>query len=168
MPPPPVSGATAGGGGDTTWCADGGGDTAWCADGVLAECADPEAEADVRGVPDAAALAVAELPDDRVPDDPLPADGLVVAECVAEDPPLAGDGVLVPGWVADPDDDVSGVGVKVDGTEEPPAVQAETATASRTAPAARRPAAGHASRVAAGVLSRIFMDPPRTRVRYTR
>jgi hypothetical protein len=168
VPPPPVSGASAGGGGDTTWCAD----------GVLAECADPEAEADVRvvpdagadvrGVPDAAALAVAELPDDRVPDDPLPADGLVVAECVAEDPPLAGDGVLVPGWVADPDDDVSGVGVKVDGTEEPPAVQAETATASRTAPAARRPAAGHASLVAAGVLSRIFMDPPRTRVRYTR
>jgi hypothetical protein len=70
--------------------------------------------------------------------------------------------------VVAPGDDVSGVGVKVDGTEEPPEVQAETVTASRTIPAARRPAVSHASRVAAGVLSRIFMDPPRTRVRCTR
>jgi hypothetical protein len=87
---------------------------------------------------------------------------------VVEDRPPAGEGVRVTGCVVDPEDDVSGVGVKVDGTEEPPAVQAETAIASRNAPAARRPAASRASRVAAGVLSRIFMDPPRTRVGYTR
>ena len=93
---------------------------------------------------------------------------LLAAGRVVEDRPPAGEGVRVTGCVVDPEDDVSGVGVKVDGTEEPPAVQAETAIASRNAPAARRPAASHASRVAAGVLSRIFMDPPRTRVRYTR
>jgi hypothetical protein len=127
----------------------------------------------VRGVPEAEALAVADLPVDG-----LLAAGLLVAwllaawllaaERVVEDRPPAGEGVRVTGCVVDPEDDVSGVGVKVDGTEEPPAVQAGTAIASRTAPAARRPAASHASRVAAGVLSRIFMDPPRTRVRYTR
>jgi hypothetical protein len=115
------------------------------------------AEADVRVVPEAAARAVL---------DPLAA-ALLVAGCVVEDRPPAGDGVRVAAWVVAPDD-VSADGVKVDGTEEPPDVQAETAIASRTAPAARRPAASHVSRVAAGVLSRIFMDPPRTRVRYTR
>jgi hypothetical protein len=95
------------------------------------------------------------------------ADELPVADAVDEDRPPAGDGVRVTGWVSDPDD-VSGVGVKVDGTELPPPVQAETVTASSTAPAASRAAASHASRVAAGMLSRIFMDPPRKRVRYTR
>jgi hypothetical protein len=96
--------------------------------------------------------------------------GLLVLACAlaVEVWPPAGDGVRLTGFVADPDDEVSGVGVKVDGTEEPPGVQAETASASRTVPAARRPAVSHASRVAAGVLSRIFMDPPRTRVRCTR
>jgi hypothetical protein len=112
----------------------------------------------VCGVPEAEALADADLPVDEV----------LVAGCVVEELPPAGDGVWVADCVAEPDDDVSGVGVNVDGTEEPPAVQAETAIASRNAPAARRPAASRASRVAAGVLSRIFMDPPRTRVRYTR
>ena len=92
---------------------------------------------------------------------------LLVAGCALVDRPSPGEGVRVSGCVAAPED-VTGVGVKVDGTEDPLAVQAETAIASRTAPAARRPAASCASRVAAGVLSRIFMDPPRTRVRYTR
>lgn len=112
----------------------------------------------------AAALLAAELLVAR-----LLAAELLVAGCVVvlEDPPPAGDGVRDAECVAEPDD-VSGVGTKVDGTEEPPPMQAETVTVSRTAPAARRPAASHASRVAAGVLSRIFMDPPRTRVRNTR
>jgi hypothetical protein len=133
----------------------------------------------VRGVLDAAALAVPDVPvagllADRLLVARLLADellvaGLLVAGRVVEDRPPAGDGVRVAGWVVAPGDDVSGVGVKVDGTEEPPDVQAEAVTASRTAPAARRPAASHASRVAAGVLSRIFMGPPRTtRVRCTR
>jgi hypothetical protein len=145
--------------------------------GAPAEDADSAGDADVRGVPEADALAVADLPVDGLlaagllaawlPVDGLLTAGLLAAGRVVEDRPPAGEGVRVPGCVVDPDD-VSGVGVKVDGTEEPPAVQAETAIASRTAPAARRPAASHASRVVAGVLSRIFMDPPRTRVRYTR
>jgi hypothetical protein len=102
----------------------------------------------------------------------LPVGGALLLVCACdvavEDPPPAGEGVRVAGGVVVPAEDVSGVGVKVDGTEEPPGEQAETATPSRTAPAATRPAASNASRVAAGVLSRIFMDPPRTRVRYTR
>jgi hypothetical protein len=121
--------------------------------------ADVVAGAVVCGVPDAEARADADVA----------ADALPVAGRVVEDrPPPVGDGVRVTDCVSGPDDEVSGVGVKVDGTEEPPAVQAETAIASKTAPAARRPAASHASEVAAGVLSRIFMDPPRTRVRCTR
>jgi hypothetical protein len=123
--------------------------------------ADADADADLEADADAEAEALA--------DADLLVDAVLVAGCAVEEPPPAGDGVWVTGWVAEPDVDVSGVGVKVDGTEEPPAVQAEIATASRTAPAARRPAVSHASRDgAAGVLSRMFMDPPRTRVRYTR
>jgi hypothetical protein len=137
----------------------------------------------VLGVLEADAVAAADLPVDGLLAAWLPvawllaawlpvawllAAWLLAAGRVVEDRPPAGEGVRVTGCVVDPEDDVSGVGVKVDGTEEPPAVQAETAIASRNAPAARRPAASRASRVAAGVLSRIFMDPPRTRVRYTR
>jgi hypothetical protein len=154
VPPPPVSGAAVGYGiVDWAGAADG---RAEC---VGAGVADRVAGADVSGEPEAEALAVAlDL-----------ADALLVAVggLVDEDRPPVGDGVLVTGWVVDPDG-VSGVGVKVAGTEVPPAVQAETAIASRTAPAARRPAVSHASRVVAGTLSRIFMDPPRMRVRYTR
>ena len=141
----------------------------------------PEADADVRGVlgvavPDvpvagllADRLLVARLLADALLAGALLADALLVAGRVVEDRPPAGDGVRVAGWVVVPEDDVSGVGVKVDGTEEPPDVQAEAVTASRSAPAARRPAASQASRVGAGVLSRIFMGPPRTtRVRCTR
>jgi hypothetical protein len=117
--------------------------------------ADPDAGADVCvcGVLAADTPAVADLPVDE----------LLVAGCVVEELPPPVDGVWVADCVAELDD-VSGVGVNVDGTEEPPAVQAEAATVSRTAPAARRPAVSHASRDgAAGVLSHMFMDPPRTR-----
>jgi hypothetical protein len=76
-----------------------------------------------------------------------------------------GDGVRVPSLVAEECPLTSGVGVKVDGTEEPPAVQAETVTARRTAPAAERPAISHASGAATGGVRRIFMNPPRMRVR---
>jgi len=146
---------------------------------VAAECAGVDdcagvagwvAGADVRGVPEAEARAVVDLLVAALLlaalllAGALPLAGLLVVEVR----PPGGDGVRVAGCVLDPEEDVSGVGVKVDGTEEPPDVQAETSAASRTAPAARRPAASRASRVAAGVLSRIFMDPPRTRVHYTR
>jgi hypothetical protein len=65
----------------------------------------------------------------------------------AEAPAPVGDGVRVLEWVADePCPLVCGVGVKTEGTDEPLplAVQAETATARRTAPAAERPAISHA------------------------
>jgi hypothetical protein len=123
----------------------------------VGELAPPLAETETETDTEAEAEALAVVVDP-------PADGLPVLACVLAVevwPPPAGDGVRVTESVADPDDDVSGVGVKVDGIEEPPAVQAETAIASRTAPVVRRPAVSHASRVAAGVLSRIFMDPPR-------
>jgi hypothetical protein len=127
-------------------------DVCWVPEAEALADADVEADADVCCVPEAEALADADLP----------VDGVLVAGCVVEELPPAGDGVWVD-WVAELED-VSGVGVNVDGTEEPPAVQAEAATASRTAPAARRPAVSQASRDgAAGVLSRMFMDPPRTR-----
>jgi hypothetical protein len=75
-----------------------------------------------------------------------------------------GDGVRVP--ECGPDDGfVGGVGVKIVGTEEPPAVQAEAATAMRTAPAAERPAVSHAPRAPPGPVRRFFMKPPRMRVR---
>jgi hypothetical protein len=125
------------------------------------------AEAETETEAETEALAVVTRPEAAALAAVLPAARLLVAGCVVVDPPPAGDGVRAPECVAEPDD-VSGVGTKVDGTEEPVPMQAETVTVSRTAPAARRPAASQAPRVAAGVLSRIFMDPPRTRVRYTR
>ena len=75
-----------------------------------------------------------------------------------------GDGVRVPGSL----DDcplVCGVGVKIDGTDELLPVQAETVMARRTAPAAERPAISHALWAATGWVRRIFMNPPRMRVR---
>jgi len=73
----------------------------------------------------------------------------------------------VPEWVADePCPLVCGVGVKIDGTDdELPPVQAETAIATRTAPAAERPAVSHAPWAAMDGARRIFMNPPRMRVR---
>ena len=159
VPPPPVSGAAVGKDGVAAECTgvdDGADDGAGVDDWV--------AGADVLGVPEAEARAVVDLLVAALPLAGLLVPGLLVVEVR----PPGGDGVRVAGCVVAPEEDVSGVGVKVDGTEEPPDVQAETSAASRTAPAARRPAVSRASRVTAGVLSRIFMDPPRTRVRYTR
>ena len=158
MPPPPVSGAAVGYK-NVDCAAEGRVECAGVADRVAG--ADVRGE-DVAGEPEAEAFTVVVALTVVVV---RPGAGLLVA--VDEDRPPVGDGVLVAGCVVDPDG-VSGDGVKVPGTEEPPDVQAATVTASRTAPAARRPAVSHASLVAAGVLSRIFMDPPRMRVRYTR
>jgi hypothetical protein len=184
--PPPVSGAAVGKCGVAAWVADGAcadcvaeaeAEAVAVADAVAEACAEirgepeAEAEADADADADADGLLEAALADELPVvafADELPvafADELPVA-CSDEDRPPVGDGVRVSGLVVAPDD-VSGVGVKVDGTEEPPAVQAETTTSS-SVPAASRAAVSAASRVAAGVLSRIFMDPPRMRVRYTR
>jgi hypothetical protein len=105
--------------------------------------------------------------------------GRVVAGVLAGDalaPPVAGfpvdglwpvgDGVRVPGLLVDEACALGGgVGVKIDGTDEPPPVQAVTVIARRTAPAAERPAITHAPWAVTGVVRRIFMNPPRTRVR---
>lgn len=112
-----------------------------------AECDEPEArgELDADAPCRPVAEADAELPDDR------------------EACPF-GDGVRVP--ECEPDDGFAGgVGVKVVGADEPPAVQAEAATAMRTAPAAERPAVSHALRAPPGPVRRFFMKPPRMRVR---
>ena len=76
----------------------------------------------------------------------------------------AGDGVRVPWWLEDCPP-VCGVGVPIDGAEEPPPLQAETVTARSAAPAAERPAISHAPWPATGGVRRIFMNPPRMRVR---
>ena len=110
-------------------------------------CADPEEDACAE--PDADALALL-LAADELRDvlDDWPVDGVRVPEpLAAEDPPICG------------------VDVKTDGIDEPPAVQAETVSARSTAPAAERPAIGHASRAATAGIRRIFMYPPRMRVR---
>jgi hypothetical protein len=74
-------------------------------------------------------------------------------------------GVRVP--VAPPGPLVCGVGVKTLGVTEvvPPPEQAVTATASSRAPAAERPAISHAPGAGTGRVRRIFMNPPRMRVR---
>jgi hypothetical protein len=62
---------------------------------------------------------------------------------------------------------VTGVGVNTEGTEDPlpPAVQAVAETATSTAPAAHRPAISHAPGTVQGEVRRVFMNPPRMRVR---
>jgi len=179
VPPPPVSGAAVGNcvtvavvvtvarGVDEAriervCVADGEEDAAGDPGARVAEAeaeTETETETDAETEAETEALAVVTRPEAGVLAAVLPAALLLVAGCVVVDPPPATDGVRDAECAAEPDD-VSGVGTKVDGTEEPPPMQAETVTVSRTAPAARRPAASHASRVAAGVLSRIFMDPP--------
>ncbi len=165
MPPPPGSGAAVGNtedAGADVWVGvgvcvgrivvtPGVGATEAVADAVFVAVAGVRDEADVCGEPDADAL-------------PRLCEVLADAPDVREDPP-DGDGVRVP-WLADCPL-VVGVGVKMDGTEEPepPPVQAETVTASRTAPAAERPATRHAPGAAMGGVRRIFMNPPRMRVR---
>lgn len=167
MPPPPVSGAAVGkvGVAGADEC-DGAG-VLVCVGFAVAEvdaCAEAEAEdeaeacdeaedeAEACGEPDADAppRAGADVPGEDPPG-------------AREDPP-AGDGVRVPGWLDDCPF-AGGVGVKIDGTEEPPPPQAETVTARRTAPAAERPAISHAPGAATGGVRRIFMYPPRMRVR---
>jgi hypothetical protein len=76
-----------------------------------------------------------------------------------------GDGVRVPVPVDEECPFVGAVGVKIVGTEDPPPLQAETVSARRTAPAAERPAISHAPGAATGGVRRIFMNPPRMRVR---
>ena len=166
MPPPPVSGAAVGnavcdgGGGVTVRVGVGVGVSEACeleADAELEACAelDPDAELDAcaEGEPEVEAppRAVEVAPADELLDDlePCPeGDGVRVPPLVDEECPVAG-----------------AVGVKMDGTEEPPPVQAETVTARRIAPAAERPAIGHAPWAATGGIRRIFMNPPRMRVR---
>ena len=175
MPPPPVSGAAVGNcvtvavvvtvarGVDEARiervCVADGEEEAAGDPGARVAVAEAETETETDAETETEALAVVTRPEAGVLAAVLPAALLLVAGCVVVDPPPATDGVRDAECAAEPDD-VSGVGTKVDGTEEPPPMQAETVTVSRTAPAARRPAASHASRVAAGVLSRIFMDPP--------
>jgi hypothetical protein len=155
--PPPVSGAAVGNAGVTgaAVCVTvrvtvGFGVTEWDARGESEARAEPEAcgEPDADALPRPVEVAVAEAPDDL------------------EDWPV-GDGVRVPDWLGDCPL-VWGVGVKIDGTDEPPLVQADTVTASRTAPAAERPAISHAPWAATGGVRRIFMNPPRMRVRLIR
>jgi hypothetical protein len=107
-----------------------------------------DTEADARGVLDVLACAVGDVLAPSVLVDEAPPDGDGVR--------VAADEVVVL---------VDGVGVKTDGTDEPPPVQAETVTATSTAPAAERPAISHAPRAALGLARRIFMNPPRMRVR---
>jgi hypothetical protein len=70
-----------------------------------------------------------------------------------------------PGW---PDDGrwAGGVGAEIDGTDEPPPpVQAETVIARRNTPAAEQPTISQAPWAATGGIKRIFLNPPRMRVR---
>ena len=167
MPPPPVSGAAVGYAGvaGADVCVGAGVVGAWvvgaCVVGAwvvravaeLEVCAELEAgaEVDAGGEPEADAPPVAV---EVALDEPL--------EDLEASP--VGDGVRVP-TVDEECPLVEGDGVKVPGTEEPPPEQAETVTARRTAPAAERPAISHAPWAATGGIRRIFMNPPRMRVR---
>jgi hypothetical protein len=116
--------------------------------GGLAD-AEADAEAVARAVLESLARAVGDVP--------------ALAVLVVEEAPSDGDGARLADDVAVPL--AGGVGVKTDGTDEPPPVQAETATAMSTAPAAERPAISHAPWAARGLVRHIFMNPPRMRVR---
>jgi hypothetical protein len=159
VPPPPVSGAAVGYAGADVCVVGAGVTLVWVGLGVdeADACGEPEDEAeawdelDACGDPDAdtpsllVEVALADAPSDVL--DPWPeGDGVRVPDCVVELCPL-------------------GDGVKIDGTDEPLLVQAETVTARRTAPAAERPAISHALWAATGGIRRIFMNPPRMRVR---
>jgi hypothetical protein len=92
-------------------------------------------------------------------------DGDVAAEERAGDPEVCpvGEEAWAPDWapVWAP---VCGVGRNVEGIDPPP-VQADTAAVTRTTPAAERPTVSHAPRAPPGTVRRIFMNPPRMRVR---
>jgi hypothetical protein len=155
VPPPPVSGAAVGKAGLAGADVRDGAGVPVCVGFAVAEleaCDEAEDEAGACGAPDADAPPRPGA--DVLADDPPDA---------REDPP-AGDGVRVPWWL----DDcplVEGVGAEIDGTEEPLPLQAETVTARSTAPAAERPAISHAPGAATGGVRRIFMNPPRMRIR---
>lgn len=159
MPPPPVWGAAVGkavlaggvvgrivvtdglGDGDAGAEDDAGAGDDACADTDGEERDEPDG--DVCGEPDADAAAE-ELPGDR---EACPVGEAVRApDCEPDCAP------------------VCGVWVKVDGAD-PPGVQAETAAATRAAPAAERPTVSHAPRAPPGLVRRIFTNPPRMRVR---
>jgi hypothetical protein len=156
VPPPPVSGAEVGNGrvDGMTVCV-----LAGCvACGVVVGCDAAEVRdavdvCDADGLPDAEADARAEalLPPDDVAVD--------LVEALLEAAWPVGDGVRVPGWVAD-EPVVRGDGVGMDGVPDPvPPMHPETVTASNTAPAAERPANSQPE-CASGVVRRIFMNPP--------
>jgi hypothetical protein len=110
-------------------------------------------EADADGL----AVAVAGLREALAPAD----DALALVEA-----PPDGEGVRVPAWALDAGPLAGGVGVKIDGVDDAlPPLQAETVTASSTAPAAERPAISHAPLAATGGVRHTFMNPPRMRVR---
>jgi hypothetical protein len=117
---------------------------------ALAEAFDRDAEAlaDARTEAEAEARAEADEAEAR-------------AEAAAEDWPTVGVRVGLTAPL------VCGVGVKTDGVAVllPPLVQAATVTASSRAPAAERPAVSHAPWAGTGRVRRIFMNPPRMRVR---
>ena len=170
MPPPPVSGAAVG----NAVC-DGGGGVAVRVGVGVGECeaceleADAELEACAELDPDAELDACAELDAEGEPEVEAPprAVEVALADELLDDLETCpeGDGVRVVPPVDEECPLVGAVGVKMDGTEEPPPVQAETVTARRIAPAAERPAIGHAPWAATGGIRRIFMNPPRMRVR---
>jgi len=155
VPPPPVSGAAVGKTGADE--CDGAG-VLVCAGFAVAEldaCDEAEDETEACGDSDADAP-------------PRPGADELADELADERPDReawpAGDGVRVPWWLDDCPF-VWGAGAEIDGTEEPPPEQAETVTARRTAPAAERPAISHAPGAATGGVRRIFMNPPRMRIR---
>ncbi len=173
VPPPPVSGAAVGN--DVAAVCDGGGGVADRVAGVagLEACAELEADAELEACAelevDAELEACAELGVDGEPEAEAPprAVEVALADELPDDlePCPEGDGVRV---VPPADEEcpfVGGLGAGTDGAEEPPPVQAETVTARRIAPATARPAIGHAPWAATGGIRRIFMNPPRMRVR---
>jgi hypothetical protein len=162
VPPPPVSGAAVGYAGAEV-CVVGAGVAVWVGLGVVESdaCGEPEDEAVVDELDARGALA-----DEAAARDELDACGDPDADAPPDDlePWPEGEGVRVP----DCDEEcpfVGAVGVKIVGTDEPPPVQAETAIAKRMAPAAERPAISHGPWAATGGVRRIFMNPPRMRVR---
>ncbi len=91
---------------------------------------------------------------------------VALAEAVGGlEPWPVGEGVRVPALVDEECPVPGAVGVKIVGTDDPPPVQAETVSVRSTAPAADRPAISHAPWAATGGVRRIFMNPPRMRVR---
>jgi hypothetical protein len=141
------------------------------ADAELEACAELEADAELDAELDACAEpdACAELDAEGEPEVEAPprAVEVALADELLDDLETCpeGDGVRVAPPVDEECPLVGTVGVKMDGTEEPPPVQAETVTARRIATAAERPAIGHAPWAATGGIRRIFMNPPRMRIR---